>query len=322
MFDPESPLTRDDVLQGYRLVLGRAAESDEIVDNHLRALETLQNWRDALFNSEEFVERHVKPATIQPMDKVLYGAPPRVDHQVSPELLQAMMDRVRDQWTQLGEDDPHWSVLSSPEFRKSNLTSARIADLRRSGRREAGLIDDFEARAGVALTRGVCVELGAGVGRITRYLSERFEKVIAVDISPGNLELCAEYMAEEGAHNVECKLVSSFEDFDTLPQYDVLFSVIVLQHNPPPIQKLILRSLFSRVRPGGGVLFQIPTHIPGYSFDAEAYLSGPLKEIEMHSLPTAVILEELRRNRLRLLDVVPDPFIGGLGSFTFFAAKT
>lgn len=85
MFDPESPLTRDDVLQGYRLVLGRSAESDEIVDDQQRNLKTLQNWRDALFNSEEFAERHVKPATIQPMDQVFYGSPPRVDHQVSPE---------------------------------------------------------------------------------------------------------------------------------------------------------------------------------------------------------------------------------------------
>ncbi len=321
MFDPNEPLTRADVLQGYRLVLGRSAESDDIIDGHHKNLGTLQAWRDALFNSDEFLERHIKPATVQAMDQVLYGAPPPVDHQVSPELLKAMLERIREQWTRLGEDDPHWSVLSSPEFRKSSLTAERIDQLKSSGLREAQLIDDFEARAGVNLTRGVCVELGAGVGRITRYLSERFDKVIAVDISPGNLSLCAEYMAEVGAHNVECKLISAFEDFDSLPEFDVLFSTIVLQHNPPPVQKLILRTLFSRVRPGGGVLFQIPTHIPGYTFDAEAYLAEPPSELEMHALPTAVVLEELRRNRLRLLDVTPDPFIGGLGSFTFFAAK-
>lgn len=321
MSDPEEALTRDDVVQGYRLFLGRTPESDDIIDAHHRHMKTLQAWRDALFNSEEFIEGRVKPATVQAMDQVLYGPPPPVDHQVSADLLKAMLERVRAQWTALGEDDPHWSVLSSPDFRKARLTPEKIADLKRSGRREAQLIDDFEARAGVALSRGACLELGAGVGRITRYLSEKFERVIAVDISPGNLELCAEYMAEEGAHNVECRLVSKFEDFDALPEFDVLFSVIVLQHNPPPIQKLILRSLFSRVRPGGGVLFQIPTHIPGYTFDAEEYLSEPLREIEMHSLPTAVILEELLRYRLRLLDITPDPFIGGLGSFTFFAVK-
>ena len=322
MFDPEDPLTRDDVIQGYRLVLGRGAEGDEIIDDHHQNYKTLQAWRDALFNSDEFLERHVKPATIQAMDQVLYGAQPKIDHQVGADILKAMLERVRDQWTSLGEKDPHWSVLSTPEFRKANLTPERIAELRASGRREAQLIDDFQVRTGVELKHGVCLELGAGVGRITRYLSERFEKVVAVDISPGNLRFCAEYMEEEGAHNVECRLVSGFEDFDGLPEYDVLFSVIVLQHNPPPIQKLILRSLFSKVRPGGGVLFQIPTHIPGYTFDAEQYLQNPLKEIEMHALPTAVVLEELRRYRLRLVDVAPDPFIGGLGSFTFFAVKS
>lgn len=321
MFDPNQPLTRDDVIQGYRLVLGREPEADDIIDGHHKNLKVLQAWRDALFNSHEFTERFVKPAAVQAMDRVLYGAPPRVDHEVAGATLAAMLERVRDQWTRLGENDPHWSVLSSPEFRKSQLTPERIQELRGSGRREAQLIDDFEARSGYAGARGVCVELGCGVGRITRYLAERFERVVAVDISPGNLELCAQYMAEDGAHNVETRLVSSFTDFDALPEYDALFSVIVLQHNPPPIQKLILRSLFSRAKPGAVVLFQLPTHIPDYTFDADEYLAQPDQEIEMHALPTAVVLEELRRNRLRLLDLAPDPFIGGVGSFTFFAAK-
>ncbi len=321
MLNPDESTTDNDIIQAYRLVLGREPETTAIVEDHRRNHARIQSWRDAVFNSDEFVERFVKPAAVAAMDKVLYAERTQVDHQVSGETLSLMLERIRRQWTELGETEPLWSVLSTPEFKKANLNDERIAELRQSGQREASLVSVFENRLGIPLPKGVCVELGCGVGRITRFLAERFDKVIALDISPGNLAMCEEYMRSSGAHNVETRLMSSLSDFDGLPEFDFLFSVITIQHNPPPIQKLILRALLSRIRPGGACVFQLPTHIPGYVFDAGAYLEEQAGEMEMHSLPTPVVLDELRRNRLKLIDVVPDPFIGGIGSFTFFATR-
>lgn len=315
-------LTREDVVQTYRLMLGREPESETIIQAHIDHTRTRDALIASLLASDEYRSKTLGAALEAASVAILYGAPLPVEHQVPDDVLKEMLERVRHQWTRLGESDPHWSVLSTPEFRRERMNADRVRELRASGQREAGLIERFESRTGQKLSSGVCVELGCGVGRITRYLADRFEKVIALDISPGNLQLCADYMAEEGITNVETRLISSFDDFRNVPEYDVLFSVIVLQHNPPPVQRFILQSLFSKMRSGGGAVFQIPTFIPGYSFIAQDYLSQPDLEIEMHALPTAVVLEELRDNHLSVLDFAPDPFTGLLGSHTFFATRT
>ena len=314
-------LTREDVLQTYRLLLGREPESEAVIEAQIAHIANRETLLQAIVESEEFKGRTLGMALDSASSMMLYAPPAIIEHQVSDVVLKDMLERVRHQWTRLGESDPHWSVLSTPEFRRERMNADRVRELRASGQREARLIEGFEARTGQALASGVCVELGCGVGRITRYLADRFEKVIALDISPGNLQLCADYMAEEGITNVETRLISDFNDFREVPEYDVLFSVIVLQHNPPPVQRFILQSLFSKMRSGGGAVFQIPTFIPGYTFSAQDYLSQPDVEIEMHALPTAVVLEELRANQLSVLDFAPDPFTGLLGSHTFFATR-
>lgn len=321
MTPTRAPLTPEDVREGYQVWLDRAPENDALVEELTRHFSSREDFLRSLKSSAEFSDRVATPVIQRAVEPMLYSTSFPIEHQVSDEVLALMLERVRTQWTRLGENDPHWSVLSTPEFRREVMNADRIKELRASGRREAMLIDGFEARSGTTLPSGVCVELGCGVGRITRYLAERFEKVIALDISPGNLQLCADYMAEEGITNVETRLISSFSDFHDVPEYDVLFSVIVLQHNPPPVQRYILQSLLSRIRQGGGAVFQIPTHLPDYRFVAADYLSQPDPELEMHALPTAVVLEELRAHGLTLMEFAPDTFVGGLGSFTFFAQR-
>lgn len=318
MTDP-SVLTAEDIAVCYRVVLGRDPESAAVVQGHLSNYVSMGACMKGLMESAEFRARLADPEILRAVAPLV--SPTLGTSRVPQDLLDQMIERVRVQWTKLGEADPYWSVLSSPEFRAVHLNQERILELRNSGRREARLLTEAEARTGHPLPNGVCVELGCGVGRITRYLAERFEKVIALDISPGNLRLCAEYVAEEGLTNVETRLVSNFDDFANVPECDALFSVIVLQHNPPPVQRFILESLLSRIRPGGGALFQVATHMYGYAFDAEAFLADAHPEIEMHALPMPDVLELIGASGLSLLEATPDPFTGQLGSYTFFAKR-
>ena len=77
---------------------------------------------------------------------------------------------------------------------------------------------------------GTCVEVGCGPGRMTGALAERFEQVIAVDVSPAMLEQAAGNMA---APNVSFRLVSG-ERLDGLDNgiADTLVCYLVLQHLP------------------------------------------------------------------------------------------
>jgi ubiquinone/menaquinone biosynthesis C-methylase UbiE len=77
---------------------------------------------------------------------------------------------------------------------------------------------------------GTCVEVGCGPGRMTGALAERFEHVIAVDVSPAMLEQAA---ANTAAPNVSFRLVSG-ERLDGLDDgiSDTLVCYLVLQHLP------------------------------------------------------------------------------------------
>lgn len=316
-------LTEEDVVEGYRLFLERAPESPEVIAHHRAGHPHRGSFFNALMQSPEYTRRVSGLAVRHALHGQLTAPVASIQHDAPPETMARMIARIRDQWTRLGEVDPHWSVITAEKFRADQIGNPEnLALFRASGEREAKLIDLFGARTGVPHYGGVCIELGCGVGRVTRRLADRFDKVIALDISPGNLALCRDYMAEEGVTNVETRLMQGLEDFDDLPQADFFFSVITLQHNPPPIQKLILRKIFERLNPGALCLFQALGEAAGYSFEAESYLSADVPEMEMHVLPRAVILAEMRAQGLYPLDVVADAHTGDIiGSVTIYGQK-
>lgn len=323
---PRLPLTRDQVEDGYKLVLGRAPESDTVVELHQ------QNYSDeralwvALLNSDEFVnkrfdERERRKFVLQPIRQRYEVRDAKIQHEVSADVMSRLVKRIQDQWTLLGEEDPHWSVLTADQYRAEKLDAQALASFNESGRDHAGLIEHFETRTGSVASKGVCLELGCGVGRVTRFLAGIFDEVVALDISPGNLALCNSYMAEQGVTNVTPRQISTLSDFENLPEFDFFYSIIVLQHNSPPIQKAILDAILGKIRPGGGALFQIPTDLLNYTFDAESYLASKDEVMEVHALPRHVVFELLAKHGLEIRDVAADGFTGLYGSETFYAVK-
>jgi len=232
--------------------------------------------------------------------------------------LAALLSRTAHQWGRLGETDPHWSVLTSDDFRANSI--ANNADsFYATGREVAGLADTFEQRNRLTLPRRSCIELGCGVGRITVHLARQFERVTAIDISPGNLAACEQRLSAEGLTNVQCTLVRNLDDFDGLREADVFLSFIVLQHNSPPIQKEILSRVFPKIR--AGCLFQALTNWPDYRFVAAEYLSYDDTVMEMHVLPQRVIFEVLAESGFQVREVMSDGWVDHYGSNTFFATR-
>ncbi|MFC5343772.1 class I SAM-dependent methyltransferase [Brevundimonas staleyi] len=314
-------ISAEEVVQGYNLILGRNPESEAVIEGHRSHADRLTLWR-VLASSEEFAAGSPAEAAAQVIQaRTLFDGPWPIQHEANPEQLAAMTARIERAWSRLGEEDPYWSVLTADRYRGETVEAAVLEEFWASGRRHAGLVDVFERRTGRVPTRGVCLEIGCGVGRVTGPLAERFDEVIALDISPGNLAICERRMADLGLDHVDCRRIAGLDDFDRLPEADFVFSTHVLQHNPPPVQRSILRSVLTKIRPGGAILFQVPTDVPGYSFDIDAYLHSPEMGLEMHALPRAVVLADIREAGLELLDVTPDPFTGVAGSMTFYAGR-
>ena len=71
--------------------------------------------------------------------------------------------------------------------------------------------------------------------------------------SLGGEGVLARALEQAGFGDVQVRKIDSpLRPLDGL-QYDVFFSRIVLQHNPPPLMAAVLRSALAGLRPGGNV---------------------------------------------------------------------
>jgi SAM-dependent methyltransferase len=104
---------------------------------------------------------------------------------------------------------------------------------------------------------GVCVEVGCGPGRMTGLLAERFDRVVAVDVSEGMLERARSAVT---AQNVDLRLVAG-DRLETVEDAiaDTLVCYLVLQHLPERQVVLGYLAEFARVlSPTGRAFVQLP----------------------------------------------------------------
>ena len=154
-----------------------------------------------------------------------------------------------------------------------------------------------------------CIELGCGVARVTPWLAKRFETVIGYDISSAHLRVARDYLDQNGIGNVRLEHLTKLDDLRSLPKVDAAFTVVVLQHNPPPVIKMMIEELIRALNPGGVALFQVPTYRVGYRFNLAEYLAQDAlgnEVMEMHVLPQEVIFDVVEREGARLVEVIED----------------
>ena len=297
------------VLWAYRLFLDREPENDQVVSEHLRKCSSTQELRNNFIYSSEFREKN--PTLHVP---VLFGDEPRmsIDDVCSEEDLEKLFEHVQSTWQELGEIDPHWSVLASEEFRQSNMLAARDVFYRTGEAHVAQLFGTLERNSVQHSGFETCLDYGCGVGRITRHLSGRFKRVFAYDISLAHLRHAGVYLQEENVANVSLNHLARVRDIETLPKVDVVYSMLVLQHNPPPVIAFVLEGLVRALNPGGIAFFQVPTYRLGYSFSLASYLANqaPRREMEMHVLPQSRVFEIAQRAGGRVLEVIDDGWTG------------
>lgn len=284
----ERGLTREEVVLAYRLMLSRDPENEAVIEAHRR------HWRDpvafgrAIAESEEF-RRRLAPAerAALPLDVAANS----VEHLADDAALGRLFEPVQRYWEAIGQTQPHWSVLPEARFLPENIAGT-AEDFAASGAEEARAIEAALAGLGrAAASVAHAVEQGCGLGRVTRHLAGRFGQLTAVDVSLPHLRLAAQALAEAGiggvtfAQAVPGKLVP-------VTGCDLWLSQRTLQHNPPPVQRAVLRAAFRALAPGGVAIFQAATWMEDFTFDTPSYLAGRNgAQMELHALPQAVIFE-------------------------------
>jgi SAM-dependent methyltransferase len=282
--------TREAVTWAYRLFLGREPESEAAVSHHLSHSPELSTLRDTFVGSAEFGTR--APTRLWP---ALHGdEPPRVvETDGDPELLRRLFDHVNRSWQHLGETDPYWSVLTAPQYR-GKPSAEHIARFFASGEPEVDCLRMALARSGNSLDeKRSCLEYGCGLGRITRHLAPNFDRMIGVDISAAHLKIASELAEKDGVRGVEWLHLETLDKLATLPEVDLIYSLIVLQHNPPPVIERILSTFARILKPGGIAYFQVPTYRVDYEFRLADYVRNQVgkRELEMHTFPQERIFQ-------------------------------
>ncbi len=305
-------LTAEEITLAYRLFLGRSPENPEVVANLMQNVRDYQQLRTHFLSSHEFIQIASEFIGEQQNIRIRHPLLPRIPVQteVSASDLNKMFDRVHDEWEILGIREPYWSVLTQEQYRPSYFLGHE-KEFFQSGKYPA---DAFYA----ALRRNQidphhiqqCLDVGCGVARVTQYLAKLFPQVIGVDISNSHLEIARSVVKESAIENVSfihCKELGLFEE---LPKVDGIFSIITLQHNPPPVIVWILKELLNKLKPLGVAYIQIPIYRNGYLFESNRYLNSPLPEsLEMHFLPQHDIFRILEACDCLCLEVREDGMV-------------
>jgi len=234
----------------------------------------------------------------------------------------ALIEHTRKVWYNYGKKDPFFSVLTDDKFKLEAMTAEAEQEFYDSGAWDAETLFKACERNGlIPGVGGTIVDFGCGLGRIGEHLAKKFERYVGVDISRSHLNRAEARMSINGLRNVRFMLLSEY--LDNLVPADVIFSFIVLQHNPPPIIAMLLDRLCSTLRPGGVAYFQVPTALFDYEFRLSDYLKAPPSHggMEMHALPQHEVFKILERNRCFPSEVVPDGKAGSLGISTTFLAR-
>ncbi len=324
--DPSLPseVTPEAVQWAYRLILGREP-SPEDISAHLHYPD-LAHLRKEFFSCREFRER----------ERILCGpslsgleAPMVVEDEVDDATLERLLAHIQASWQKLGQKEPHWSVLTMEEFKQANL-AANYEQFYASGNGNAAQFLHLLQRNG-CFPEGVAdkavLEYGCGVGRVTHALAKHFRQVYAYDISAPHLALAKQWTDGLGLTNITFSQIQHPQDVLHLPKVHAVHTVIVLQHNPPPVIRTILHGLLSALLPGGVALFQVTTYRQHYSFIAMDYLrttTERLGQVEMHVLPQRRVFEIIAQTGCQVLEVLDDAWTGyryGELSNTFLVQK-
>lgn len=166
-----------------------------------------------------------------------------------------MSDRHRQQWEALGRVDPYWAVISEPAMKGGRWDSAAFFE---SGANEIREVLAHLEALGLEPARGLALDYGCGVGRLTRALAGAFTRAVGVDFSGSMLEEARRANAGVANARFERNDGRSLAAIATA-SVDLVYSVIALQHSPPADQREVIRE-FGRVTvPGGVAVFQTPS---------------------------------------------------------------
>jgi 2-polyprenyl-3-methyl-5-hydroxy-6-metoxy-1,4-benzoquinol methylase len=97
------------------------------------------------------------------------------------------------------------------------------------------------------------LEIGTGVGIITKFLSYKYNKITSIDISENNIKLVNKYLPS----NVSL-INKSIMDYNTESKYDLILLLDTLEHIPKSYHTKLFKKLSNIMNNNAHIIFTIP----------------------------------------------------------------
>jgi SAM-dependent methyltransferase len=229
------------------------------------------------------------------------------------------LNELQRNWEALARADPLWAIKFDPE-KKGNRWDRE--EFFRTGERDVAELDAWLGGLGLAPPRGRALDFGCGVGRLTHALARRFDEVDGVDIAPSMIELAERLDRSGGRCRYHVNAAADLAIFDD-DRFDLVCSLLVLQHVKPDYARAYLREFLRVLRPRGVLVAGLPSH-PAATLRGLAFAALPNQLLnqyrrrrygyqgvmELHGLRRDEVVELLESAGGEVVAVVEEPALG------------
>jgi ubiquinone/menaquinone biosynthesis C-methylase UbiE len=232
-------------------------------------------------------------------------------------------------WDEFGKVDPLWSILTH-DSKKDNKWA--LTDFFRTGQEEIDQLFNDLKKINLQPS-GQALDFGCGVGRLTQALAKYFSQVDGVDIAPSMIEQANKLNQFPEKIHYHVNSQPNLELFSD-NSFDLVFTVITLQHIYPSYTKNYLKEFLRILKPGGILIFQLPSHkninwpnlsltqkvqktlgnlSPLWLKDSYYWIKSRLHHqpyLRMYNLPQKQVEDLINKNGGRIIQTTPDDRAG------------
>lgn len=178
-------------------------------------------------------------------------------------------------WHELGKTDPFWAVLTDPQKRGRRWDEHEF--FKTGDKDVAGLMRYVDSLA-IVPQRDRVLDFGCGVGRLTQSFCSYFRLCYGVDIAPSMIELANKYNRRGDRCRYYVNETNDLRIFEN-DYFDFVCSIITLQHMIPKHSLKYVKEFVRVLRPGGLVLFQVPSERKIVRRPERSEIYQPLSEL-------------------------------------------
>lgn len=234
------------------------------------------------------------------------------------------LERITRHWERLGSEDPLWAVYVAPETRGGRWDLNRFWA---TGAAEIEHAARLLEQTGLPRRRGLALDFGCGVGRLSRPLSERYERVIGVDVSATMLD---EARSLNPNNRIDFVLNRRPDlAFVGDGEADLVYSSLVLQHLPRVAAARYLAEFVRCIAIGGAIVVQVATRptrsLKGWGFRAlpaaatgfvQTRFMGYPAPMRMQAMPDSWMRAQIAAAGGRIVATESDPSYQGHWEYT------